>query len=97
MVGVSGVALGTIIGSVSKTCLSGGTVSGVTNSGGFQEIRVSGAVVIGAKLEAFGAIETLESAAVVSGTLVDKGPQYVESGSTAIATKVISGDQIVLA
>ena len=74
--------------------LSGGTVSGVTNSGGFQEI-FSGAVVIGVKVEG-GGIETLESAAVVSGTLVDGGVQFVESGSTAIATKVISGSQIVL-
>ena len=48
------------------------------------------------KLEDLGAIETLESAAVVSGTLVDKGHQYVESGSTAIATKVVSGDQLVI-
>ena len=52
--------------------------------------------MIGAKLEDLGAIETLESAAVVSGTLVDKGHQYVESGSTAIATKVVSGDQLVI-
>ena len=95
VVGVSGVALGTIIRVGEQDVLSGGTVSGVTNSGGFQEI-FSGAVVIGVKVEDFGGIETLESAAVVSGTLVDRGVQFVESGSTAIATKVISGSQIVL-
>jgi autotransporter passenger strand-loop-strand repeat protein len=81
VVGVSGVALSTIIRVGEQDVLSGGTVSGVTNSGGFEEI-FSGAVVIGAKLEDLGAIETLESAAVVSGTLVDKGHQYVESGSS---------------
>ena len=93
VVGASGVALGTIVKVGEQDVLSGGTVSGGTLSGGFQFVS-SGAVVIGARLEAF-SIQELTIAATVSGTLVDRGSQDVFSGSTAIATKVISGDQIV--